>query len=105
MTATAMQEYNVGIAIHFVNSVTEALPNLRNGIPSYLSIQGSSSYGNHGVCLIGYREYSYTTGWWIFETTHYAYFFQIADGRNTKPVYFDPNTSASPSISACIYAQ
>ena len=105
MTATAMQDYNVGIAIHFANSITEALPNLRNGIPSYLSIQGSSTYGNHGVCLIGYREYSYTSGWWIFETTKYAYFYQIADGWNDEFVYFDPNTSASLSLSTCIYAQ
>ena len=67
-----------------------------------MSINGSSTYGNHGVSLIGYYEYSYKSGWWIFSSTKYAYFYEIADNwTSASSKFFDPNTDASPTLKAC----
>lgn len=94
--------YNINIEVEYTSTVTTAISALENGEAVYLSLNNSSTYGNHGVALIGYQEYSYTTGWWIFSQTKYAYFYQIADGWNDSAMYFDPNTDASPSISFCV---
>lgn len=79
-----------------------------------ISVQGSSTYGNHAMGLYGYVKYTYTSGWWIFKTTKDKYFYVVDDGHsykqgnsnytynfagvNTPVCYFDPNTSAEPSL-------
>lgn len=89
--------YNNNISIKKSSSVTSALNNISSKAV-FLGINNSSTYGNHGVVIVGYYKYSYTTGWWIFSSTKYAYFYEIADGWNTSSRIFDPNTSASPSM-------
>lgn len=82
-----------------------------------ISVDGSTSYPSHAMGLYGYVEYEYTSGWWIFKTTKTKYFYVVDDGytykRNSANVdlfkynflgvetpvcYFDPNTSADPSL-------
>ena len=80
-----------------------------------ISVNGSSTFNNHSMGLFGYVHYTYTSGWWIFATTKDKYFYVVDDGHsykkgdsnysynfigvNTPVCYFDPNTSAKPSLS------
>lgn len=98
----ARTNYGITIDVTHTSTISTAISSLDSGKAVYLSINNSSTYGNHGVALIGYQEYSYTTGWWIFSQTHYVYFYQVADGWNDTAMYFDPNTDAAPSISFCV---
>ncbi len=96
-------KYGKNISISKTTNFSTIQMSIDNGRAVYLSISGSSTYGNHGVSLIGYEKYSYKTGWWIFQSTNYAYFFAIGDGRNISLQYFDPNTSANPSLTYCYF--
>ena len=71
---------------------------LRNDRAVFLGISNSSSYGNHAVALLGYREYTYKKTWWFVETEETAYFYIILDGIKRYVSYFDPNTTAYPSF-------
>lgn len=98
----AKNSYSTSISVSYTSTVSTAISSIDSGKAVYLSLNNSSTYGNHGVSLIGYRKYSYKSGWWIFSSTKYAYFYQIADGWNDAAQYFDPNTSANPSINFCV---
>lgn len=93
-----ISKYNLliepGLTPHFANVMIY----LRNDRAVFLGISNSSSYGNHAVALLGYREYTYKTGWWIYEKEETAYFYIILDGYNNNVTYFDPNTPAYPSF-------
>lgn len=89
------------ISIGSTTTISNVLSLIGNNRACYLAINNSSTYGNHGTVIIGYQKYSYTTGWWVFSSTKYAYFYELADSWNTTSMYFDPNTSASPSLTAC----
>ena len=89
--------YGNAINIEKSSSVSSALNNISNKAV-FLGINNSSTYGNHGVAIVGYYKYSYKSGWWIFSSTKYAYFYEIADGWNSSAQFFDPNTSAKPSM-------
>ncbi len=94
--------YGTSVNVSYTSSIEEAISSIDNGKAAYMSITNSSTYGNHGVVLIGYQMYSYKTGWWIFKSTHYVYFYEIADGWRDVPKYFDPNTDANPSLCFCV---
>ncbi len=96
-------QYGYNISVEKTTSFANVQANLDNGQAVYLSIGGSSTYGNHGVALVGYEKYSYKSGWWIFGSTKYVYFFAINDGHNLSLQYFDPNTSANPTLTYCYY--
>ena len=66
---------------------------LDNGRAVFLGMNDSTTYGDHAVALLGYELYSYTSGWWIFETTDYFYYYLIDDGWSDLPVYFDVDVS------------
>ena len=70
---------------------------LDNGYAVFCGLANSQTYGTHAVTLLGYRKYTYTTGVWIFQKTHTAYFYYIDDGRGNI-CYFDPNASSSLSL-------
>lgn len=89
------------IGVNSTTTISNVLSLIDNNIACYLAINNSSTYGNHGTVIIGYQKYSYTTGWWVFTSTKYAYFYELADSWNTTSMYFDPNTSASPSLTTC----
>ena len=68
-----------------------------HGAAQILWIENSSSYHNHTVACIGFKEYTYTSGWWIFQRTNSAYFLEIDDGHSYVTynrggtIYYDPN--------------
>lgn len=81
-----------------------------------IAVTNSSTYHNHAMGLYGYVKYTHTTGWWIFTTTETKYFYVVDDGHDYKRdnlerheynlngvisyvTYFDPNTSANPTVS------
>lgn len=68
---------------------------LSEGRAVFLVVNNSQTYNNHAMCVVGYNEYNYKTGWWIFQQTQTAYFYLVDDSRSTRLVYFDPNRSAS----------
>ena len=37
----------------------------------------------------GYKIYCKTSGWWLFKSTSYKYFYEIRDGHSSLPRYFD----------------
>ena len=102
MADVASECYGVSIKTKKTSSVSSAISAIDDGEAAYISINGSKTYGNHGSALIGYREYSYTASWWIFSSTSYLYFYQLADGHSTEAQYFDPNTDAEPTVKFCI---
>lgn len=67
---------------------------LADGRAVFLGVNNSQTYGNHAMCVVGYKQYSYKTGWWVFQQTKTAYFYLIDDGLTESLVYFDPNRSA-----------
>lgn len=81
----------------------------RNQAAQYLYIQNSSSYIHHCVACYGYRKYKYETGWWIFKSTHYAYFLLIDDGHSYEQynrgesIYYDPNGVSNSKEQIYIY--
>ena len=84
---------------------------LQYGRAGLISVHGSSSFSNHTMVLLGYKEYTYESGRRIFKETKTAYFYQVDDGDGYKKnkynkVFFDPNTSAKPSLNfAYLYAR
>ena len=82
------------IKLNYTSVISAVINYLEERKACYFSIHGSTTYNNHAVVLLGYRVYSYESGWWIFKKVHDAYFYKIADGWDTTPKYFDPNTGA-----------
>lgn len=99
MEYVANSLYDNNIDIAHTTDVSTITTKVYSNRCSYLSISGSSTYGNHGVAVIGYRLYSKETkinnSYSIME---YKYFYEIADGWNYTSQVFDPNTSAKPSL-------
>lgn len=95
--ANFLYDNNIGVA--HTTDVSTITSKVYSNRCSYLSISGSSTYGNHGVAVIGYHLYSKETkinnSYSIME---YKYFYEIADGWNYTSQVFDPNTSAKPSL-------
>lgn len=83
-----------GESLNLVQSdaFADVLPDLFNLITSFMFLEGSPSYGNHAVTLLGFIRFKHTTGWWIFEQTKTAYLYLIDDGL-TGICYYDPNTT------------
>lgn len=110
-------KYGYSITINQTSSFENAKSSLRNGKAMVIGVNGSETYVDHGMTIIGYLKYTYESGWWIFATTKTAYFFAVddcwgtADGNaysnhiSTSPntqstnayraVWFDPNVSAT----------
>lgn len=91
-------EYNLEIQPQTSPHFADVMLFLRNDRAVFLGISNSSSYGNHAVALLGYREYTYKKTWWFVETEETAYFYIILDGIKRYVSYFDPNTTAYPSF-------
>lgn len=102
--ATAKDFGNTAVIAKETSSFSTAKTYLDYGRAGAISVSGSSTFGNHAMGLYGYRIYTYKSGWWIFSSTKTAYFYQVDDGHSYKKgvytdVFFDPNTSAKPSLS------
>lgn len=102
--ATAKDYGNTAVEAKETSSFSTVKTYLDCGRAGAISVNGSSTFGNHAMGLCGYRVYTYQSGWWIFSSTKTAYFYQVDDGHSYKKgvytdVFFDPNTSAKPSLS------
>lgn len=64
---------------------------INNELPFVLCVSKASNagYGNHLMAGCGYKTYSKTSGWWIFQTTSYKYFYELRDGHSASKIYFD----------------
>ena len=81
------------------SKVSTAINQIDNNKACYLTVNGSLTYFDHAMVLIGYHKYSYESGWWIFKSKSYAYFFEVADGWDTShSQFFDPNLSNELSM-------
>lgn len=91
--------YNNNLDVEHTTNVSTVTNSIWLNRVCYLSINGSSTYGNHGVAVVGYHKYSKETkinnSYSIME---YKYFYEIADGWNYSSRIFDPNTSAKPQL-------
>lgn len=73
------------------DSFEQAKNSIDSGKAVVLGIENGTQNEKHAVCLIGYYEYKQTTGWWLWETTDYYYFFEIASGGLFNNLtYYDP---------------
>ena len=74
---------------------------ITNEAAQMIYVQNSSSYGSHAMACVGYKKYQYTTGWWIFSTTHTEYLIEVDDGHSTGlynsgySIWYDPNGSSN----------
>ncbi|MGM9969779.1 MAG: hypothetical protein ACI35S_05220 [Anaeroplasma sp.] len=64
---------------------------INKGLPFVLCTSSASNagYGNHLMAGCGYKIYSKTSGWWVFKSTSYKYFYELRDGHSASEVYFD----------------
>ena len=76
---------------------------LNNEVPALVGVQNSIDYEDHMMVLLGYREYTYETGWWIFKETKTAYFFLVDDGHSGTTFFFDPNRASNLSTEFLYY--
>lgn len=94
--------YHNDITFGMTQELTYALSHISSEAVC-LIINKSKTYKNHAVVVLGYHEYSCTTGWWIFSSTKFIYFYEIADGWSEELKIFDPNVVSSISLRACFY--
>lgn len=91
--------YDNNLGVEHTTAVSTVTTKIWTNRCCYLSISGSSTYGNHGVAAVGYYKYSKETkindSYSIME---YMYFYEIADGWHQISQIFDPNTSAKPQL-------
>ncbi|MDE6241847.1 MAG: hypothetical protein K2M08_05470, partial [Anaeroplasmataceae bacterium] len=77
---------------------SDVMDRLQNGRAVFMGVSGSQSFGgDHAVALLGYRQYTYKSGVWIFAQTKTAYFYMIDDGQIEAVTYFDPNCNSKLS--------
>lgn len=77
---------------------SDVMSSLQEGRAVFMGVSGSKTFGgDHAVALLGYRQYSYKSGVWIFSQTKTAYFFMIDDGQIEAVTYFDPNCNSKLS--------
>lgn len=91
-------EYHHTIYPKTATSFADVMTSLQENRAVFMGIKNSQSFAeNHAVALIGYRRYSYKTGFWVFQQTHTAYYFMIDDGQTGSITYFDPNCNSKLS--------
>ena len=74
------------------------IKNLDDGYP-LLWPTSTDTYGAHTMIVVGYSKYEKRerTFLWFYKTRH-KIFYQIIDGWNREPVYYDMNRHIGPSI-------
>lgn len=91
-------KYNSTVSGGKTTTFTDVMSHLDAGRAVFMGVANSTSFGeDHAVALLGYAQYTYTTGVWIFSKTHTAYFYLIDDGRYGTVEYFDPNCNSELS--------
>ena len=82
--------YSINAVEDFIwgEAMNNVINNIDDCIPSLWSTS-CDTYGSHTMAVFGYRHYSKTTGWWIFQHKETKTFFEIRDGWTSNPRYFD----------------
>ena len=85
--------YGYNIDFQTTSSTESVISNIKNGIPSLISTNGSETYDDHAMAVYGYAKYSYTVDilWWT--ETRYAYFWMVDSGHGpiNDSSFFDEN--------------
>lgn len=88
---SVLAKYGNSVTLRETDTVSTAAIQINNNKACYLSVNNSYTYYDHAMVVLGYRKYSYESGWWIFKTKNYAYYLEVADGWDTSHSYFfDP---------------
>ena len=77
------QEYSA-----WSSHVDEVANKIDSSIPSLWSTS-CDTYGSHTMAVCGYRYYTRTTGWWVFQKKETKVLFEIRDGWSNEPKFFD----------------
>ena len=87
--------YGNNIDVVEVPTLSAAFGRVLQQKPVFLGINGSTTYFDHAVVLMGYRLYEYTEGWWIFARTYSISFLEVADGWYNDSKFLDINTDSN----------
>ncbi|MDE7164653.1 MAG: hypothetical protein K2O04_04435 [Clostridiales bacterium] len=90
--------YGNDIKTVFTSDYTPARINLVDRKASVISINESSSYGNHSAALIGVCEYVKKTDYGAIGMNHYLRIYVLADGYSTHLMYYDPNKDPKATL-------
>ncbi|MCD8209499.1 MAG: hypothetical protein LUC31_01625 [Coprobacillus sp.] len=95
-----VESYGTTIKASSTSSISEALSSINKGRAVYMSVNGASLYNgeSHGVALLGYRIFIYTTtsGAYDAEKNEYNYF--VADGHDDEIVTINPTNCGNPTL-------
>ncbi len=82
--------YSVDAAEHvdWVAYINTAISKIDQSLPCLWSTS-NDTYGSHTMTVCGYRCYTKTTGWWIFQKKETKTFFEIKDGWSSDSRYYD----------------
>ena len=99
--------YDYNIDLQLTNSSENVINNIKNGVPSLISTNGSETYNNHAMAVFGYAKYSYEVQVLRRKETRYTYFWAVDSGHTYRGdelfydenenflKWFDPNQSSS----------
>lgn len=98
--------YDHDIDVYKTTNNDSVVSNIQEAIPVVVAVSGSKTYGNHGMCIYGYKKYKYTETKTVFltttTTTTYHYVWLVDDGWYRKDggdrSWFDPSKSKSVSF-------
>lgn len=102
LLSAVANRYKVSINVSYTTLKAVALNSINEGKAVLLGINGSSSYHNHGVTIVGYQQYGLFKPIDSFNFVGQKHFFLVADNWHKESRYFDPNTDAKPALSYCI---
>ena len=92
-----LSTYGNDATVKLTTAAYTAFDNIEANRSCVMGIEGSATYGNHGVAVMGYYHYYRETQLSDYYKMESKYFYLIADGWNNEPVIFDPNVG-SPKL-------
>ncbi len=82
-------------------SLENGIDRLKKNEPLAFSTLGDETYGNHTVAVCGFRRYQGKKMVWIFEQTETIILYELADGHETRKVYYD--MSATSTLGSLVF--
>ncbi|MDE6656673.1 MAG: hypothetical protein K2J85_06765 [Anaeroplasmataceae bacterium] len=94
-----LAKYGNQVTLRETDTISTAVIQINNNRASYISVSNSFTYLSHAMVVVGYRKYSYESGWWVFKTKHFAYYLEVADGwSSNRSYFFDPYLNAELDV-------
>ena len=97
--------YGNNIDVQYTTSASEAMKYVLQNKATYLSINGSMTYKNHGVVVIGYYLYEWEISVGSYSAKINYYFYEVADGWNAYSKVFDPYVMKDIELAFCYLAR